>query len=109
MDEAHVIRQGAEIWNQLRDHFATAATRLELPRTFCQGTLGALKSDEPLRPGHVLPVPADQLRLVVKRVHLADRAGAKNHQHILRPRLKMRIPDGIRIRRINLRPNGNFF
>ena len=106
MEETHLIRQRAEMRHEVRDHLAALTVGPERPRAFCQRALLALEGDELLTARHRLAVVFDEFRLVVEGVHLAHRAGAENHEHVLRPRWVVRLPRGIGIRRIDVRANG---
>ena len=105
MNETHVVHHRPQMRHQIRHHLPALPIRPELPRALRQHPLLPLKRDQLLSPRHRLPVILDQIRLVIKGVYLTHRPGTEYHQHVLRPRLKMRLPRRIRIRRIDLRPD----
>ena len=105
MEEAHVVGDFAQLWNQIGNHLARFAARLELPRAFREHSLLALKRHQVFRARHRLTMLLDQFRLVIECVNLATGAGAENHQHILCRRFVMRIACGKRAAWDNLRTN----
>ena len=113
VDEAHLIGQIAEVWQQVRDHLAALTAGTELPRALVQCTLLALEGDELLGAGHGLTMATDQLRLVIEGVELAAGAATKDHQHILGARREVRLartirPTGLDGRAEGLWPTGRF-
>ena len=99
VDEAHVIGAFGQVRQQVRKRLAALAPRPELPGAACEVAVLALERDQLLDPGHRLPVPLDQLGLVIPGVEVADRAGAEDVQHPLRPAGEVRRPGRHRVGR----------
>ena len=108
VDEAQVVGQLRQVRQQIGDHLARLPARLEFPVRLHEVAVLALKGDELVPPGHRLAVALDQLRLVIPRVQMAQRAGAKDHQHILRLGREMRRARRVGMLRRPVRTNGRF-
>ena len=106
MNETHLVGECSQMWHQIGDHLSGLAFRAKFPGTFCEVSLLALKRDEALGAGHGLPVAFDEFGLVVKRVHLADRSGAEDHQHAFGPCLEVGGARGVGVCGLYVRPDG---
>ena len=65
-----------------------------------------MKGDEALGAGHGLAVAFDEFGLVVKRIDLADRSGAEDHQHALGTGLEVGEARGVGVCRLDVGPDG---
>ncbi len=99
MDETHLVRETAEVRQQIRGHLAALPARAEFPERLDQVTVLALEGDQFARTRHRHVVTLHQLGLEIERVHVAHRTRTKDHQHAFGFRCEVR-----RTRRV--RPRG---
>ena len=107
VNEAHLVGQFAKLRQQVARHRAALAPRLELPERLDEVPLLSLECDQLFAAGgrHRRVVPLHELRLVVERVDVRERARAEDHQHLLGLRGKVRRPRGVGMGRVDERPD----
>ena len=103
MDEAKFVGQRGQIGQQIADHLARLAPRLECPQRLVQIPLRPLEGDQLVATRKRLPVPFHQLGLVVEGVKVAQRPRAENHQRLVRPGPEMRQARRQRVTRVHHR------
>ena len=106
MDEAHFIRQGGQVGDQVGNHLPTLASWTKLPGTASQRSLLALKGDELLVPRQGLPMATNEFGLVIEGVELTAATTTEDQQDILGPGLEMGIAWRIGMTRGDDRTNG---
>ncbi len=74
MEKAQLIGQLANVRHQFADLFAALPARLEVPQRLGEVAIGPLERHQPFIARQRLAVALDQLRLVIKRVHVAQGA-----------------------------------
>ena len=107
VEETKIIRHRCEIRQQIAHLLAGLPPRFEIPERLGHVSRRPLEGDL----GNViglLPVLFFQSRLVVKGVHVAHRARAVNHQHLLGRHGKMRWARGVWIVGIDRRSDRLF-
>src|SRR5690349_19015769 len=105
VQETHVVGQRAEVRDQVGNHLARLATRLEFPGAACEHALFALKRNQAIGPWHLLSMSSDQCRLVVKRIELAAGSRTENHEHVFGTGREMWLTSRKWSRRIDQRTN----
>src|SRR5262249_50890097 len=78
VDEGDVIDAAREVRQQIADPLAVAAVPRPAPRTAEEVAVTALEGDDTAGARQRLAVTADQLRLVLEGVEVADGAGAED-------------------------------
>src|SRR5436190_1420059 len=99
MDKAHLVGQLGPAGRQVGERFAALSARPEAPARLGQVALLPLKSYRGR--WHWLAIAANQLRLVIERIEVANRTRAKDHEDparlgrdVRRPRCQGRLgPD----------------
>ena len=89
LQKTEIIRLRSNMWQQVRNHLSTFASRLELPLWTSQISVGALERNKSFVPRERFAVQPDKFRLKIECVDLADRAGTKDNNDVLCPRRKM--------------------
>ena len=103
VQETNLVGQRADVRHEIAHHFFALAAWPECPERLREVAVRALKRDELFIAGQRLAVSPDQFRLVIERVHVAQRAGAEYLNHALGLRHKMCGPRCVRFGGVNFR------
>ncbi len=90
------------LWKQIGNHLSALTTRPKFPQRLSQVSIGPLEGNELFVARQRFSVESDQLRLVIERVDLAERTGAKNDNHVGRFGREVGRPRCVRIGGVNL-------
>ena len=80
--ETEVVHLFSQMRQQAGHHLAAFSPRLKIPERFGNVARGTFKRDS-RQTGRLFAVQPRELRLVVKRDQMADRARAVDHRHLL--------------------------
>jgi hypothetical protein len=103
-----VVGQFGEVRQQVGNHLAGLAARLEFPVRLGQVPVLTLERDQFVHAWHRLAMPPDKFRFVVPALQVRARARAENDQHVLRFRREVRRTRRVGMLRRPLRPDGRF-
>jgi hypothetical protein len=93
-DDGQLVRDLRQVWKQLRNPEAAFASLLKLPVTFTKPPNLPEKHVRPLVTDQRFAMQSFQLRLVIKRVDLAEASTRHDVDHAFGPRFVMRPRNG---------------